>query len=70
MIFTSPLEAAIGIRTTALLYICGGACGALFGDLNSCCSQSNVFCEANSALYAMVGAYIAVNFHCFYIIRW
>jgi hypothetical protein len=60
MVFASSLEAACGMRTTILVYVAGGACGALFGDVTMCCNSTVVYCEATSGLYALVGAYISV----------
>jgi len=33
MIFASPLEKSYGYRLLMLIYVCGGACGAIFGDV-------------------------------------
>jgi len=37
MILYSPIENAYGLKPTLAIYIGGGMCGALFGDVCRCC---------------------------------
>ena len=60
MIFYSFLESLWGTKLAALVYVGGGAMGALFGDLCSCCggeAKSEVF----SSVYAAMGAFLGVK---------
>jgi hypothetical protein len=55
------MEAYLGFQKTILIYILGGACGALFGDVTQCCGVEQYYGEVTAGLYALYGGYLAVN---------